>query len=141
MALPDLSQYNSLLRTLGVFGSGIAVSVGVISSVDVANATAALQDIGDGVKLIMKGGGVLIPIGLGAWGFVKAGLKSKVADVKVAAPADLAHAVAQVQPAQLVAAVSAMPEVKQITTSSPTLANAARQGDPATVVNMVPAHA
>lgn len=113
----DLGPYMSSLRMAGGVIGGIAVTLGVMSSTDVASTTQALNDIGEGVKLIMKGGGVLLPIGLGVWGAMKARLSSKVSDVKIAAPADLAVAMTKIAPAEMVIAVKDMPEVKGVVTN------------------------
>lgn len=130
----DLGPYMSSLRTTGVFVGGIAVTVGVMSSTDATAATQALNDIGEGVKLIMKGGGVLVPIALGAWGVMKARLSSKVADVKTAAPADLAVAMTKVSPTEMIVAVKDMPIVAGVVTTNDTAGRAVANSIPSSAV-------
>jgi hypothetical protein len=137
----DLGPYYSGLRSAGMAIGVVGVTLGVISTSDAQGFAQGLNDIGDGIKLIMKGGGTILAIGLPLYGALKLRLSSKVADVQAAKPEVLATAVAQVLPSQIVAAASALPDVKQITVSNPVLANAAREADPSTNVTVVQAHA
>lgn len=133
----DLGPYYAGMRYAIATGGAVAATLGIISSVDAASLTAALNDIGDGVKLIMKGGGTIMVIVAPVWGIVRSKLSSKTADVKAADPAALAVAMTKVAPSEQVAAVSAMPEVKAMSISDPALASAAKIADPSTAVTMV----
>lgn len=112
----DLGPYYAGMRYAIATGGAVAATLGIISSVDAASLTSALNDIGDGVKLIMKGGGTIALIVAPIWGVVRSKLSSKVADVQTAAPAQLATAVAQIRPAEMVAAVNALPAVAGVVT-------------------------
>ncbi len=109
--------YQSLVRSIGLVIATLGGAAGILSADDLAKIQASFQDIADGIKLIMKGGAALMVVGLPIWGMVKASLKSKVADVKIAAPAALAQAMTQVSPKEMVVAVKDMPEVAGVVTT------------------------
>lgn len=117
MATLDLSPYFSSMRSVGIMAGTLLVGIGMLPSFDTAAFTQAVTDLADGTKLIMKGGGALLVIGLPIWGIIKSRLSSKVADVKAAEPAQFAAAVAQIQPVEMVAAVKDLPAVKGVITS------------------------
>lgn len=114
----DLGPYYTSLRYAITACGGIAVGLGFASgAVDAQSLLSGLNDIAEGTKLIMKGVGTIAIVGAPIIGILKSTLKSKVADVKVAAPADLAVAMTKVAPAEMVTAVKDMPEVKGVVTN------------------------
>lgn len=113
----DLAPYYSGLRSAGVVVGTVGVTLGVISASDAQGFAQGLNDISEGVKLIMKGGGTIMMIGLPLYGALKMRLASKVSDVKAAAPAELAVAMTKVAPAEMITAVKDMPEVKGVVTN------------------------
>lgn len=75
MKLPDLSQVYAAGRHVASFAGGVvfyASVTGVVNSGDAANASHALSQISDGLKEIVAGCAVLVPIGMGAIAAVKA---------------------------------------------------------------------
>ena len=118
MTAPNWDQYASVARSVIIFSGGVLTTLGVLSATDMQTITGGLNDIGEGAKLIIKGVGAIIPVAAAAWGVYNSSLKSKVAAVNAAAPAALATAVAQVKPAEMIAAVDALPDVKGVVTQS-----------------------
>lgn len=112
----DLGPYYAGMRYAIATGGAVAATLGIISSVDAAALTTALNEIGDGVKLILKGAGTIAVVVAPIWGIIRSKLSSKAADVQTATPAVLAHAVAQIRPAEMIAAVDAMPNVQGVVT-------------------------
>lgn len=114
----DLGPYYASLRYAITAGGGIAVGLGFASgAVDAQSLLSGLNDIAEGTKLIMKGAGTIAVVAAPIYGIIKSRLVSKVADVQTAAPAALATAVAQIKPAEMVAAVNALPAVAGVVTA------------------------
>jgi hypothetical protein len=109
--------YVGLRYAITVIGS-VAATLGFASgSIDAQSVLSGLNDIAEGVKLIMRGGGIILAVLMPIWGLVRSTLKSKAGDVQVAAPAVLANAVAQIKPNEMIAAVNELPVVKAVLTT------------------------
>jgi hypothetical protein len=75
MKMPDASQVYAAGRHVASFAAGTvfyASLTGIINSGDAAHATDAFAQIGAGIKEIVAGVTVLVPIGMGAIAAVKA---------------------------------------------------------------------
>ena len=93
MQLPDLGPYYAGLRYALTAGGAVAVTLGFAAgSIDAQSILSGLNDISDGVKLIMQGGGTIIAVVAPIYGILQARMSAKVT------------------------AVSTMPEVKGIIT-------------------------
>lgn len=104
-------------RHIVSYGAGFMTAFGLTKVVDPNVLVTSFDHIFNGVNEISIGVGPLAAAGMAWWATRKS------------------------SPAAQVAAVSANPAVKQITVSDPALATAAKQADPQTQVNVVPAHA
>lgn len=101
-------------RHVITFSAGAMSAFGMTKIINPADLVTSFDHIFNGVKEIAVGVGPLVGIGMGWWATHKS------------------------SPSAQMATVSAMPEVKQITTSSTTLATAAKLADPQTEVKVVP---
>jgi hypothetical protein len=109
------------VTTATAFGAGIGLHS--IYGVSTDQVTAGFDHIFNGLNEIAVGAGILAPIVAGAWGVASSRFSSKVADVRAAAPADLASAVAKAAPTVILDAAANVPGTTQIRTT-PELARA-----------------
>ena len=111
-------QWLVLARSLANTAATAAVTAGVLSLSQETSLEAGVEHIENGVKEILIGLGIIVPIVTPIWGVLKARLSSQVTAVHQAAPAALVAAVAAVKPNVLINAVAANPDVAQIVTTT-----------------------
>lgn len=121
----DISPYLSGGRHVVTFAAGIAAGIGYTSIGGVSNGdlVVSFNHIFNGLSEVAVGLGPVVGAGMGLWATFKGTMKSKVADVRAAAPTDLANAVKTVAPAVLLDAAANVPGTTQIRTT-PALAQA-----------------
>lgn len=101
-------------RNVVSYGAGALTMFGLTKTINPDVLVSSFDHIFNGIKEISIGAGPLILLGTGAWAKIRSSKASQVATV------------------------SAMPEVKAITVSSPELATAARVADVGTAVTLAP---
>ena len=69
-SMPNLEPYYSVLRSVGVFGSGVLVTFGILSPENSGDITTGLDHIIAGSKEIAVGIGMLSGPALAAWGYL-----------------------------------------------------------------------